>query len=199
MKWNPIYYIRALYDWTLKWAEHPKSELALGVFSSIEGIFFPIPIDPFLVAMGASQHKKALRFAMIAALASVVGGSIGYILGFWFWESTREVFYHYVFTQDKLDVVIQKFHENAFLAIFLAGFTPIPYKVFAIAAGIAQISVWDFVLGSLLGRSLRFLFIGGLLYKWGPEIRHYIDKHFNRLTYGFGALAILAYVVYKLL
>jgi len=198
-KWNPITPIRSLYNWTLKWSDHPKSEIYLAIFSSVEGIFFPIPVDPFLIAMGASNHKKAIRFSMIAAVASVVGGSIGYSLGFWFWESAQSFFQHYIFTGEKLELVIQKFNDNAFLAIFLAGFTPIPYKVFAIAAGIAKINIPIFLLGSLLGRSLRFLVIGIMLYKWGPEIRVYIEKHFNRLTYGLGGFAIFGYIVYKVL
>ncbi|MCB0413854.1 MAG: DedA family protein [Bdellovibrionales bacterium] len=193
---NPIFQLRRLYDWTLKWADHPNSIVFLGLLSAVEGIFFPVPVDPFLLAMGASKPKKAILFALVATLTSVLGGAIGYALGFWFWEATSHIFYTYVFAPDKFQLVIDKFNDNAFLAIFLAGFTPIPYKVFAIASGVAKISLFDFVFGSLLGRSLRFMIFGVSLYLWGPTIRNYIEKNFDRLTILLGvmATAVIAYI-----
>ena len=194
---NPVIYIRALYEWTLKWADHPRSVWALGALSTVEGIFFPIPVDPFLIAMGASRPKKALKFAMIAALTSVIGGCIGYSLGFWFWETAQGFFHQYVFSAKQLKVVTDQFNDNAFVAIFLASFTPIPYKVFAISAGIAKISISTFIFASIVGRSLRFLVIGALLYKWGPSIKENIEKYFNQLTYALGVACVLGYLVYK--
>ena len=195
---NPLAYIRQLYDWTLKWAEHPKSVFFLGIFSTIEGIFFPIPVDPFLLAMGASKPKKAIHFALIASFSSVIGGLIGYSLGFWFWEATSPLFFKYIAGPESFQVVVNQFQDNAFMAIFLAGFTPIPYKVFAIAGGVAKISLYDFILGSLLGRSLRFLVFGISLFFWGPSIREYIEKHFNKLTVVLGLLVLIGFAVLKM-
>lgn len=194
---NPLYQLRRLYDWTMKWAQHPKGTWALSILSATEGIFCPIPIDPFLIAMGASRPRKALFYAMVASVSSVVGGTIGYFLGLWFWDSTKEFFFEFVFTVENFKEVTQLFTDNAFWAVFVAGFTPIPYKVFAIAAGVANINLGVFVVASLISRSLRFLLIGGLLYVWGPQIRVFIERYFEKLTIGFTIVLIVFYIIYR--
>ena len=194
---NPLYQLRRLYDWTMKWAQHPKGTWALSILSATEGIFCPIPIDPFLIAMGASRPRKALFYAMVASVSSVVGGTIGYFLGLWFWDSTKEFFFEFVFTVENFKEVTQLFTDNAFWAVFVAGFTPIPYKVFAIAAGVANINLGVFVVASLISRSLRFLLIGGLLYVWGPQIRVFIERYFEKLTIGFTLVLIVFYIIYR--
>lgn len=194
---NPLYQLRRLYDWTMKWAQHPKGTWALSILSATEGIFCPIPIDPFLIAMGASRPRKALFYAMVASVSSVVGGTIGYFLGLWFWDSTKEFFFEFVFTIENFKEVTQLFTDNAFWAVFVAGFTPIPYKVFAIAAGVANINLGVFVVASLISRSLRFLLIGGLLYVWGPQIRVFIERYFEKLTIGFTLVLIVFYIIYR--
>lgn len=194
---NPLYQLRRLYDWTMKWAQHPKGTWALSILSATEGIFCPIPIDPFLIAMGASRPRKALFYAMVASVSSVVGGTIGYFLGLWFWDSTKDFFFEFVFTIENFKEVTQLFTDNAFWAVFVAGFTPIPYKVFAIAAGVANINLGVFVVASLISRSLRFLLIGGLLYVWGPQIRVFIERYFEKLTIGFTLVLIVFYIIYR--
>lgn len=191
--------LRALYDWTIKWSAHPKSAWFLGGFSAIEGIFFPIPIDPFLVAMGASRPKRAIHFAMVAALTSVIGGSIGYFLGVYFWDSFSLYFYNHVVGEETFDLVFEKFNDNAFLAIFLAGFTPIPYKVFCISAGVAKVDFITFVIASICGRSLRFLSIGVALFFWGPSMKDYIDNNFNKVTIYVSIALIVFYIAFKYL
>lgn len=195
---NPLYQIRRLYDWTMKWSDHPSASWALGVFSTVEGIFFPIPIDPFLLALSAGNPKKSLKYAAIAAGTSIIGGSIGYLLGYWLWEHMQDFFFQNIFAENKFSVVIKQFQDNAFVAIFLASFTPIPYKVFALAGGVAHINFLTFVFASILGRSLRFFSIGILFYFWGASIKTFIEKHFNALTVVLsiaivGAVLILRY------
>ena len=151
-RWNPLYQLRRLYHWTMRWAEHPKAEPALGLFSMVEGIFFPIPVDPFLLAMSAGKPKRSLRFAAIASLGSVVGGTIGYYLGYLFWDQISDFVFTYFFAQEKFNAVAVKFQNDAFLAVFLASFTPIPYKVFAVAGGVFQINVGIFILASIITR-----------------------------------------------
>ncbi|MBC85963.1 MAG: cytochrome B [Bdellovibrionaceae bacterium] len=197
-RWNPIRQLRLLYLWTMKWAEHPKAEPALGIFSMIEGIFFPIPIDPFLLAMSAGKPKRSLRFAAIASIGSVIGGTIGYYVGYLFWDHLKEFFFTYFFPAEKFDAVALKFQTDAFLAVFLASFTPIPYKVFAVAGGVFQINIWTFVTASIVGRSLRFFVIGFLFYYWGAPIRDYIERHFDRLTIALGVICVALFVIYRL-
>jgi membrane protein YqaA with SNARE-associated domain len=194
---NPLYQLRRLYDWTMRWSEHPKGAWALAALSTVEGIFFPIPVDPFLVAMGAARPKKSLKYAFIAAMFSILGGSIGFMLGYLFWDYSKEFFFAYFFKPEAFEMVIQQFKDNAFVAVFMASFTPIPYKVFAVAGGVAHISFLTFFLASLVGRSLRFFLIGGVLYFYGPKIREYLDKYFDRITIISSVVLVAGYLVYK--
>lgn len=196
---SPLKMIRELYDWTMRWSNHPRATWALGFFSMIEGIFFPIPIDPFLFAVSAGTPKKSFHFATIAALTSVVGGTIGYMIGLYFWDSIKDLFFTYMFTVEKFAVVEQKFHDDAFLAVFLASFTPIPYKVCAVAAGVFKISLSTFIISSILGRCLRFYVIAFLFYFWGAPIRDFIEKHFNKLTIAIGVLCVAVVFLTKVL
>ncbi len=194
---NPLFQLRRLYHWTMSWSNRPGAAWALGILSTVEGIFFPIPVDPFLLALSASQPKKSLKYAAIAAFCSVLGGSIGYLLGALFWEASQDLFFTYVMSPNKFAVVIEQFQSNAFLAVFLASFTPIPYKIFAIAGGVAGIGLPVFVLASVVGRSLRFFLIGILFYFWGASIRDYIEKHFNALSLALGFILIVVVLYFK--
>ncbi|MCB0420665.1 MAG: DedA family protein [Bdellovibrionales bacterium] len=192
-------WLRKTYDWVLGWSEHPRGEWALYFFSAIEAIFFPIPVDPILVAMGAGRPKKALRYALFTTIFSVAGACVGYYLGAVFWESTQSFFFQHVFSPAKFDKVMALFRENGALAIVVAGFTPLPYKVFAVSAGVANVSLPVFVAASLVGRAGRFMVLGALIYKFGPEVRKQIDLHFERITIIVGLLLLLFFVVYKVL
>jgi len=196
---NPNILLRKLYDWVMKWAEGEKSVHFLCLLAFTESVFFPIPVDPFLMAVSTAKPKRALFYALLASFFSVLGGLMGYLLGYLFWESTQDFFFTYIFSQDKFQIVLDKFQENAFLAIFLAGFTPIPYKVFTLAAGVAHIALAPFILGSVLSRTLRFCIEGGLIFFFGPKIRHFIETYFEKITLAVGALIIVALIVYKLL
>lgn len=191
--------IHKLYEWIMSWAGHRHGVKALAFISAIESIFFPLPVDPLLLAMGAGKPKKALHFALITTIASVIGGLLGYGIGILFWEHTQELFFQYVFSQDKMTLVLEKFRENGFLAIFLAGFTPIPFKVFTITAGVANLSIPAFIAASFIGRGLRFGILGFLLYKYGDSIREYIERNFKLLTTLLGLAVVLVFVVYKFL
>ena len=196
-KYNPNIYLRKLYDWVMKWADHPQGVRFLALLAFVESIFFPIPVDPFIIAMGTAKAKKALWYGMIASLCSVFGGAFGYLLGFMFWDVTGEFFFHYIISEDKFALVMEKFNDNAFWSMFLAGFTPIPFKVFTIAAGVAKIDLLPFFFGSLISRSLRFCFIGSMLYFYGSKIRSFIESYFEKITLGAGIIIVLILVVYQ--
>lgn len=196
---HPLRYLRQMYDQVMRWADHRYGVAALGFFSAIEAIFFPVPVDPLLLAMGTAKPRRAIWFGLVATFFSVLGGFLGYLLGYWFWDVTQEFFLTYVFSVEKFDLVMAKFNENAFMAIFLAGLTPIPYKVFTVAAGVAHLDLAAFFLGSALGRSLRFLLIGTLLFFFGPQIRTYVEKYFERLTLVAGVVLVVLVALYRLL
>ncbi|MEN3043636.1 MAG: VTT domain-containing protein [Candidatus Hydrothermales bacterium] len=188
---------KRLYDWVLSWAYKKEGALALCFFSSIESIFFPVPPDPLLMALSLGNRERSLYFALLCSVCSVLGGLIGYIIGFYFWELTKDFFFAYVFSVSAFERVSDLYHKNSFFAIFTAGFTPIPYKVFTISAGVFKINVIIFLLASLISRSSRFFIIALLIKIFGEKIKKFIDKYFNLLTIVFMILLIGGFVILK--
>lgn len=193
--------LRRLYDWVLHWAHTPYGTPALVILSFCESSFFPIPPDPLLMALSLSRVKRALWYATVCSAASVIGGIFGYWIGMELWHLVSNFFFTYIpgFTQEVFDLVRQKYNDHAFLAVFSAGFTPIPYKVFTISAGVFEISFMAFVLGSVTGRSMRFFLVAGLIRLFGEKIKQFIDKYFDLLSIAFVVLLVLGFVVIKLL
>jgi membrane protein YqaA with SNARE-associated domain len=192
--------IRRLYDWVLHWAETPYGPLALFVLAAAESSFFPIPPDPLLIALCLGMVTKSLRFAAIATAASVVGGVIGYGIGAGAWQLAGPFFFQYVpgVNQAAFDLVQEMYDRWDFWAIFFAGLTPIPYKVFTISAGVFSINFGIFLIASVLSRGLRFFILAALIYKFGKPIAGFIDKYFNILVTVFSLLLIGGFLVLKL-
>jgi len=192
-------WVRRLYDWVLHWAETPFGPSALGVLAGAEASFFPIPPDPLLMALCLGAPKRSLRFASIATLASVAGGVLGYLIGALAWTALSGFFFSYVpgVTPEAFQSIQEFYSRYDFFAVFLAGLTPIPYKVFTLSAGVFAINFPVFVLASVLSRGLRFFVVSGLIYLYGPAIGRFIDRYFNLLTWVFGILLVLGFVVVK--
>ncbi len=190
---------RKLYDWTLHWADTPYGPLALFLLALAESSFFPIPVDPLLIALCLGAVKKSWRFAFYTSLASVTGGMIGYLIGFGIWEAADSFFFNYVpgFSESLFNRVMANFNQYGFWYVFAAGFTPIPYKVFTIASGVFKLNFFLFVIASTISRSLRFFAIAALFRKFGPEIKSFIDKYFNLLAILFFILLFGGFLVVK--
>jgi membrane protein YqaA with SNARE-associated domain len=191
--------IRRLYDWVLHWAHTRYGTPALSLLATAESSFFPIPPDPLLMALAMSRPERSLWYAFVCAASSAVGGAIGYFIGWQLWAAVSDFFFSHVpgFTQEVFNLVATKYNENAFLAVFSAAFTPIPYKVFTIAGGVFQINFLEFMLASLVGRAMRFFLVAGLIWKFGARIKATIDKYFDWMALGFTVLLILGFVVIK--
>jgi membrane protein YqaA with SNARE-associated domain len=189
--------VRRLYDWVLHWAETPYGLQALAILALAESSFFPIPPDPLLIALCLGATGGALRFAGVATISSVLGGVLGYGIGAVAWGSVSGVFFEYVpgVTPEVFDRVQGLYDEWDFWAIFVAGLTPIPYKVFTISAGVFGINFPVFVFASVLSRGLRFFLLAGLIYRFGDSIRAFIDRYFNLLSWVFGILLVLGFVL----
>ncbi len=192
-------WIRKLYDWTLAWAESAYASLALFCLALIEASFFIIPPDLLLMALCAGKPKKSFWFASICALGSLVGGAIGYGIGLFLMDTAGKLILDTLHLHEAFNVVQVKYDENAALAIFAAAFTPIPYKVFTIAAGAFGISFAVFILASLVGRSARFFLVATTIYWWGPSVKDQIDKHFNLFTILFTIVLIAGFAAIRLL
>jgi membrane protein YqaA with SNARE-associated domain len=190
---------RRLYNWMLSWAERPGGPIALGVITFAESSVFPIPPDPLLLALALGKPRRALFFASIATVASVAGGIFGYWLGRFLWEGVNTFFFAHVpgFTEGAFLRVQALYNQYDFWAVFLAGFTPLPYKVFTLASGVFQISFPVFVFASAVSRGARFFILAGLVYHFGPQIKGFIDLHFNRLAWAFAILLIAGFAVLR--
>ncbi|MDA0330227.1 MAG: VTT domain-containing protein [Gemmatimonadetes bacterium] len=193
--------LRKLYDWVLHWAETPYGVPALFIIALAESSFFPIPPDPLLLALCLGAIKKSFRFAAVATLASVVGGIIGYGIGAGAWHLLQDWFFAYVpgVTPEAFDGVKGLYDRFGFAAVFLAGLTPIPYKVFTISSGVFSINFGVFVVASILSRGLRFFVLAALIYRFGEPIGAFIDRHFNKLVIVFGMLFVGGFILIEFL
>ena len=195
---NPF---RALYDWVLHWADTPYGVPALFIISAAESSFFPLPPDPLLLALCLGASRKSLKFAGVCTIASVLGGILGYAIGAGAWHVTQDWFFAYVpgVTAEAFERVREFYDTNGFAAVFLAGLTPIPYKVFTLASGVFNINFAVFVLASTLSRGFRFFLVASLVYRFGPSIERFIDQHFNRLVILFGVLFVGGFLMIELI
>lgn len=190
-------WLRRLYDWTLSWADSRWGPAALGVLAFAESSVFPIPPDPLLMALALGRPHRSFWFATICTVCSVLGAILGYAIGVFLWQGLSQFFFAYVpgFTETNFRIVQAKFEQNAFLAIFAAAFTPIPYKVFTVGSGVFGIHLGVLLVASVLGRGLRFFAVAALLRKWGPAAKDFIDRYFNLLTVIFFVLLVLGFWV----
>lgn len=191
--------LRRLYDWVLHWAETPYSTWALFLLALAESSFFPIPPDVLLIALAVAKPGKALTYAGVCSLGSLLGGCIGYLIGYAFMTGLGQRIVEWYGFTDQVAYIGTLFQEYDAWAVAIAGFTPIPYKVFTIAAGMFQINLAVFVIASLVSRSARFFLVAGLIRIFGPSIRAFIDRYFDILAVTFVVLLVLGFVVIKLL
>lgn len=193
--------IRKLYDWVLHWAETPYGGPAIFLLALIESSFFPVPPDVLLIALCISLPARAWRFALLASIGSVLGGLLGYGIGWGAWPMVNGFFFQFIpgFTPEVFSRVQSLFAEYGFWVVFTAGFTPIPYKVITIGSGVFQVNLMVFLFASLVSRSMRFFMVAWLLHRYGPGMREFIDRYFNLLSIIFlvllfGGFLLLKYV-----
>lgn len=182
--------IRRAYDWILGWADSPWGPTALFVLAIVEASLFPVPPDVLLIALCLGRPKKSFRYAAICLAGTLIGAIIAYALGFWAWNAIDHWFIPKIFSQDAFDAVGIMYDKWNFWAVFTAGFTPIPYKIFTIAAGVFHINPGMFMLASAIGRGMRFFLIGWLIWRFGRPIKSFIDKYFNWIVMAFTVLLI---------
>jgi len=191
--------IRALYRWVVGWAETKQAEQALGVISFAESSFFPIPPDPLLIAMVMAKPVHFLRYATICTLSSVVGGIVGYAIGLLFFETLGRWIIDAYHLQEKFLYIGGRYEESAFLTVFTAAFTPIPYKLITVAAGVFQINFLMFVVASVIGRGMRFFLVAYLMNKLGGRYKDLIEKYIDLLSILFVVLLVLGFFALKYL
>lgn len=191
MKW-----LRKLYDWVLHWAETPYGVPALFILAFAESSFFPVPPDVLLIALSISIRRKSFYYALVCTIGSVLGGAFGFLIGLQFWDLGKNILLRYV-TVETIELARHYFQNYEAWAVAIAGFTPIPYKVFTISAGFFRVDFLIFMVASALSRGARFFLVSGLIYLFGPSIRAFIDKYFNILSYVFMALLIGGFILVR--
>jgi membrane protein YqaA with SNARE-associated domain len=191
--------LRRLYDWVLSLAHHPYASAALFVLAFAESSVFPIPPDVLLIALALGIPARAFRLALITTVGSVLGGLAGYAIGYGLMASVGQWILDFYNLHAQFERIRELYLQYDVWAVGIAGFTPIPYKVFTIAAGAFDMDPWRFALASLAGRGGRFYLVALLIYYYGAPIRGFIDRYFGALTLVFAALLVgffilLAYV-----
>lgn len=193
---NPI---RKLYFWTLHWAATPYAVPALFLLSFAESSFFPIPPDVLLIGMCFATPRKWLKLALWCSVASVLGGALGYLIGWQLWELVGQgivKFYHGEVVMEKIRVW---YDQYGFAGVLIAAITPIPYKVFTIASGVFGFNFPQFMLASLIGRSFRFFLVAGLIGYFGETIRPFIEERLEWVLIGVTAAGVAGFVLLRVM
>jgi len=193
----PYAWLRSLYKWVLHWADTKYSVPALVGIAFAESSFFPIPPDVLLMAMALGKPKKAFYYAFICSVGSIIGGLFGYFIGYYLWHLVHGIFIPHIFSQELFELVRHKYELYSFMIVFIAAFTPIPYKVFTIAGGVCGINIAGFLAASIIGRSLRFFLVAGTFFFFGERMKKFISRYFEWLTILFALLLILGFMLTK--
>lgn len=209
---GPFGWLYRMKDWVEGFAAKRHAKTALFLIAAAESIFFPIPVDALLIALCVSYPLRSYAFALICTLGSLAGAGVGYALGFFLWyevtaagpqfSAFAQFFFNNIpgFTTAVFERVGQMYRDYDFWAIFIAGFTPLPYKVFTISAGVFQLNLPMFFLASAISRAARFFLVASLFYFFGVPIKAFIDKYLGWLTILFvvllaGGFVLLRYLV----
>ncbi len=183
-------FLKKTYNWTLEKAQHKNAKWYLSLISFAESSFFPIPPDILLIPMALASKARALFYAFICTLFSVLGGILGYAIGYFFYNSVGIYIVDFYHLENSFNIFESYYKEFGILIVLGAGITPFPYKFITIASGVFGLNIFLFIIVSIIGRGLRFYLIAILLYFFGEKIKLIIDKYFNILTIVFFILLI---------
>ena len=181
-----------LYDRVMMWSRHPHAERYLVGVSFLESSFFPVPTALMLAPMVMADRRRAWRLAGLATIASVLGGLFGYLIGYFLFESLGKMIIDF-YDADALETTREWFGRYGVWLVLLAGVTPIPYKIFTIAAGALGLPIGWFILASIIGRAAQFFLVAWLLWWGGEKLERALKKWMEPVGWGLVALAAVAY------
>ena len=184
-------FLHLLYNWTMQLANNPRAIWLLGFVSFIEAIFFPIPPDVLLIPMILANIKRAWLYAFVTTITSVIGGLVGYAIGYLAYEQIAEPLLLSLGKQAAMSLFSSSINENGFLIVLTAGISPIPFKVVSVMSGFTQMPVFVFLLSALLGRATRFFVVATLLKYYGEAIKSFIETYLGWLF-----LVFIAFIVF---
>lgn len=198
--------LKRTYNWVLSWADSRWGALALFLIAFAESSFFPVPPDILLIALCLGAVSKSFKYAAICTAGSVFGAIAGYMIGFFLWQTpageftaVADFFFRVIpgFTHEKYMQISAWYNDYDFWVVFTGGFTPIPYKLITITAGVFKLNIPMFIFASIVSRGLRFFLVAGLIWKYGAPIKVFIDKYFNWLAFLFTVLLIGGFLAVK--
>ncbi|MCP4992310.1 MAG: DedA family protein [Gammaproteobacteria bacterium] len=187
----------ALYDRVMRWSAHPHAPRYLAGLSFAESSFFPIPPDVMLAPMSLAEPRRAWYLAALTTVASVFGGLAGYLIGMFFFEAIEPLLQSAGYYSKYLQVKVW-FESWGFWAIFLAGFSPIPYKLFTISAGVISMAILPFFFASLIGRGTRFFLVAGLMAWGGERMESVLRRYIDRIGWLMVVAAVVVFVLVKI-
>lgn len=185
-----------LYDMAMRWASHRYAVWFLGGMSFAESSFFPVPPDVMLLPMSVARPKRAMFYAMVTTIASLLGGLAGYAIGYFGFELIQPWIERMGYA-DKYDLARAWFDQWGFWVVLVAGFSPIPYKVFTIAAGVAVLNLPLFLAASFVGRGGRFFLVAVIAAWGGPKVQPWVEKYVERIGWATVALLVVAIAIYR--
>ena len=191
---NPL---RKLYDWTLEKSKDPKATWFLAIISFAESSFFPIPPDIILIPMVIANRIKAWLYATICTVSSVLGGILGYFIGFFFYNSVGIMIIQYYSLENLFSSFESNYNDYGILIVLGAGFTPFPFKFITIASGLFSLNLPLFISVAFFARGLRFFLVAGLIKLFGNFIKNLIDRYFNIIATSFFLLLIGSFILIK--
>ena len=191
--------MKRLYDWMMRIAASRRAPWALALVSFVESSFFPIPPDVMLIPMVLSRREQAWWYATVATVASVLGGMLGYAIGYYAYQAIGLPILEFYGKASALDGFKAFVPEYGVEAIIIKGMTPIPFKVVTIAAGVAGMAFVPFVFASIIARAMRFYLVAGLLYFFGQPIRGFIERRLALVTTVFVVVLVGGFVAIRYL
>ncbi len=192
-------FLKKTYNWTLEKAQHKNAKWYLSLISFAESSFFPIPPDILLIPMALASKARTLFYAFMCTLFSVLGGILGYAIGYFFYNSVGVYIVDFYHLENSFNIFENYYKEFGILIVLGAGITPFPYKFITIASGVFGLNIFLFIIVSIIGRGLRFYLIAILLYFFGEKIKLIIDKYFNILTIVFFVLLVASVFIIRFL
>jgi len=195
----PSAMLKNLYDWLMRLAGHRHAQWYLSVISFVESSVFPLPPDAMLIPMTLAKPQNAWRYATICTIASVLGGLLGYYIGYALFDTLGQWILSAYHLDDKFFEFQQKFNEWGLPIVFFAGLTPFPYKVVTLMSGVTEMALPTFIAASVVSRGIRFYLVCGLLYWLGEPMRAFIEKYLGWLTLAAGVALVGGFAAIKYL
>lgn len=189
---------KKLYNWMLSKAESPAAVPSLAAISFIESSVFPLPPDIMLIPMCLANRKKAFWYAFVCSVASIIGGMLGYSIGYFLYETVGKwILNLYGGADDSYATFKKAFDDMGFWLVLMAGFTPFPFKVITICSGLAKLNIGVFLIAAAVSRSARFFLEAALIYVYGEKIRNLLEKHLELITALFFLLLVGGFLLIK--